>query len=265
MQKPTTSPTRIDKPAYFANWADLWAFPLAKILLPIFIKIPFLTPNVITIISFFTYAFGSISLFLNYPYHLIMAAILIISGFLGDDLDGQVARARKLSSAIGNYLDKAFDVLKIYILTASLSFAVYLQTQNVFAIFLGFTASFFFSFRYYIKLETVFSCIDRDPEYLSKSARKRNELENHLEKLHEKLWKTPIGKLKSLWFKNRIIFFVDEAEFAFFTAIGAVFNQLEITLWILAISQVIITIWRFYERGRQVATSSERLLWPMRK
>lgn len=265
MQKTPTSQAQTNKPVYFANWADLWGFPLAALILPIAIKIPFLTPNVITLTAFSMYTFGSLSLFLNYPYHLVVGAILLPLGFLGDDLDGQVARARKLSSAIGNYLDKVLDVLKIFIITASLSYAVYLQTQNLIAILLGFTACFFFNFRYYIKLETVFSCMDRDPQYLVRSGQKRNELENQLDVLHTKLWQTPIGRLKSLWLKNRTIFFVDEGEFAVFIGIGALFNQLEVVLWILAISQVTIAAWRLYERGRQLMTSSPRLLWPMRK
>lgn len=256
---------RIVKPMYFGNWGDIWGFPLAAILLPLVTKISFLTPNVITLIAFSLYAIGSISLFLDYRYHLIVAGIFLPLGFLGDDLDGQVARARKLSSVIGDYLDKVLDVLKIFIVTASLGYAVYLQTGNALYMLLGFATCFFFNYRYYIKLESVFSSIDRDPAYLEKCSIKRNEIEENLNALHDKLWKTPVGKLQSLWLKHRLIFAVDEAEIAVFTGVGALFNQLELALWILAISQVTIAIWRVFERGYQLSTYSEKLLLPMRK
>lgn len=257
--------TKIIKPVYFANWADIWAFPLTNMIAPIVSKIHFLTPNVITIISFCLYLIGSVSLFLNYQYHLIVASLFLLLGYIGDDLDGQVARTRQLSSIFGDYLDKVLDFLKIYILTASLSYAVYLQTQNILSIYLGFTACFFFNYRYYIKLETMFSSMTRNDQYLKLSAVKRDNIEKELDLLHEKLWKSPMGKLKSLWLKNRAIFFADEAEFAVFTSLGALFDKLEIVLWILAVSQIAIAFWRFYERGHQLHISSKKLLLPMRK
>lgn len=111
----------------------------------------------------------------------------------------------------------------------------------------------------------MFSSVDRNPNYLKLSAEKRRSLEENLNNLHNKLWQTPFGKLKSMWLKNRIIFFVDEAEFAVFTFIGTIFNKLELTLWVLAISQVLIAIFRFYERISQINSHSPKLLEPLRK
>lgn len=265
MEKSTSARARVIKSTYFSNWADLFGYPLAYNLLPLVTKIDFFTPNVVTVISFFLYALGSILLFVQFPYHLFLAAFLITAGYIGDDLDGQLARYKNLSSNIGDFLDKVLDVLKIYIITISLSFAIYLRTDNVLYLFLGFTACFFFNFRYYIKLETIFSRINSDPQYLLKSAQKRKELEGVIEKEYTKPQKSPWEIIRVLWHKNRIIFWVDEAEFATLTAIGALFGRLDWVLWILAVSQVIISSWRFYERASQIKTSSPRLFWPMRK
>lgn len=256
---------RVVKSKYYSNWGDLFGYPLAYKLMFFIARIDFLTPNVVTIISFLLYALGSIFLFLSFPYHLYFAAFLIIAGYIGDDLDGQLARYKNLSSSIGDFLDKVLDVLKIYIITISLSIAVYLKTDNVLYLLLGFTACFFFNFRYYIKLETMFSRINSDPQYLLRSAQKRKALESAIEKKYAKSPKTFLETLKVLWHKNRTIFFVDEAEFAIFTAIGAIFGKLEWTLWILAISQALLALWRFYERARQLNVSSSKLLLPMRK
>lgn len=253
------------KHTYFSNWADLFAYPLAYRLLPFVTNVPFLTPNVITLLAFSSYTLGSLSLFLTYPYHLIIAGILIPLGFLGDDLDGQVARARSLSSNIGDFLDKVLDVLKIFIITSSLSYAVYLQRQNVLWIYLGFIACFFFLWRYYIKLETMFAQINKNQDYLAKSAKKKVELEQQIDDLYSKEHKSFSEKLYVLWHKNRTFFFLDEAEFAIVTGIAALFNQLPWALVLLATGQVIIAVWHFFERGNQVRTQSDKLLLPMRK
>lgn len=253
------------KPVFFANWGDIFGFPLARRLLPFVINIKFLTPNVISILAFISYLLGSLFLFIDIPYHLLISTFLLPFGFLLDDLDGQVARARKLSSKIGDYLDKVLDVSKIYIVTFCLSIAVYQQTQNALYVFLGFTACFFFNYRYYIKLETVFAQVDRDKEYLVKSAKKRADMIDELTNYHTDLSKTFGGKLKSLWLQHRLIFFVDEAEFAIITAFFALINQLHIALWVLAISQVTIALFRFVQRGYQTINAPEELLQPLRK
>lgn len=265
MREKTEIDKSVIKAAHFANWSDLWGFPLAYKLLPFVLRFDFLTPNVITLTAFFTYLTGCIFLFLNVPYHLVISTVLLPLGFLFDDLDGQVARARKMSSKIGDYLDKVLDVLKIYLITASLAYASYLKTGEVIYIFLGFTACFFFNYRYYIKLETMFSAINSDPDYLEKSDRVRSKMADELTERYEKLWKTFGGKLQVIWFKNRIMFVVDEAEFAVFTAFFALLNRIELTLWVLAVSQILIALWRFIERGYQLTAAREELLKPMRK
>lgn len=253
------------EPPYFSNWADLFMPKIANRLLPIISQVDWITPNIVTLTSFILLALGSILLFLNLPFHHLIAAVLLPISYILDCLDGQLARTKEASSPLGDFLDKTLDVLKIYIITISLSYAVYQQTHVVASIFLGFTACFFFNFRYYIKLETMFSAINRDKNYLTKSRELRQELYEKRDLFYKELSTSFNGKLKIFWYKHRSIFAIDEAEFILLTAIGALFQRLEITLYILAISQPIITFWRFYERSKQTATLSERLYFPMRK
>jgi phosphatidylglycerophosphate synthase len=185
--------------------------------------------------------------------------------YIGDCLDGQLARTKKLYSDIGNYLDKVVDVLKIYIITISLAYSAYVTTNNTLYIFLGFTTCFFFNFRYYIKLETIFSQFNQDSQYLVKSSERRQELYLMKQREYEKLSSTFLGKIKLFWLKNRIVFWVDEAEFVIFTSIGAIFNKIELVLWVLAISQVLIAFWRLFERGYQIHKAKDILLDPIRK
>jgi len=264
MKNPTIQ-TRIVEPPYFSNWADQFFPKIANKILPYILPYNWITPNLITIISFIIYTFACLSLFLEFPFHLLISALLLPIAYIGDCLDGQLARTKKNFSELGNYLDKVLDMLKIYIITGSLSYAVFLQSHNILHIYLGLTACFFFNFRYYIKLETIFAAISRDPEYLQKSKAKRESLYEDLNEIYSNLKKTPLGRLKLFWLKNRTLFFVDEAEFVVITSLGALLNQLTLALWIISISQLAISIFRFSERANQTATKSSRLLWPMRK
>lgn len=219
----------------------------------------------VTLFSFGLFTFGSISLFLNYPYHLIFGALGIFFGYIGDDIDGQLARATGKSSNIGDFLDKVLDIFKIFIINASLSYAVYLQTDNIISIYLGFISAFFFMIRYYIKLETMFSRISKDDEYLRKSSAKQDEKEKELFEYLGEMKKTPLGKIKAVLIRNRTLLWFDEAEFAVFIAIFAILNRLDLALYLFAGAQIIIAFWRFYERGTQINRNSDKLLWPLRK
>lgn len=256
---------KIVEPPYYSNWADMFFPKVANKILPYAAKISFLTPNIVTVVSFLLYALASIFLFLNIPYHLILSFILFPISYTLDCLDGQLARYTKRSSNIGDYLDKVLDVLKIYIVTLSLSYAVYSQTGEIFSIILGFTACFFFNFRYYIKLETVLNRVNKEKEYLINSRIERLKLYEEKAASYRDHKKSIIGKAKLFWYWNRTIFFVDEAEFVVFTALGALFNQLGLVLVALAVSQMVIAIFRFFERGSQINSSSKKLYWPMRK
>lgn len=263
--KKEVKPVRVVKSTYYSNWGDRFGYPAARFVLPLAGKIGFLTPNMVTLTAFFSYAIGCVLLILNFPYHQFIAGVLILAGYIGDDLDGQLARYKKLSSTIGDYMDKVLDIVKMFLITFFPGLAMFLQTDNVLYLILGFIAGFFFMLRYYIKLESMFSSVDRNPKYLEQSSEKRHELEAKMDELYAKKAKNLSEAFTLFITKNRTILWVDEAEFAIFVAIGAFVGRLDIVLWILAISQVTIGLWRLFERGRQLQTNSPRLLWPMRK
>ena len=253
------------EPPYFSNWADLFFPKVANRILPLVAGIDWITPNIVTLFSFFLYVLGCLFIFIDVPNHLIYTAVLLPVAYIGDCLDGQLARTKKLSSEIGNYLDKVVDVLKIYIITLCLAIYTFETTQNVLYIYLGFTACFFFNFRYYLKLESIFSQFNKDPEYLVKCSERRRELYRQKAAQYTELTSSISGKLKLFWLKHRSIFWVDEAEFVVFTSMGAVLDQMGLVLWVLAVSQFLIAMWRLYERGYQTHKATEQLLDPMRK
>ena len=119
------------EPFYYSGAADFYMPQIANKILPYIAKVNWITPNFVTLFSFFLYVTGSLLIFINIPYHLYYTAILLPLSFIGDCLDGQLARLKNMASPIGNYIDKVVDVLKIYIVTISLAIGAYINTHQV--------------------------------------------------------------------------------------------------------------------------------------
>lgn len=255
----------VTNPPYFSNWVDQWIPRVANKLIPYAARITWLTPNMVSVSSFVMYSLASVLLFLSVPYNLLISLILFPISYIADCMDGQLARTTRRFSPIGDYLDKTLDVLKIFILTASLSWAVFQNTGDVKYIFLGFAASFFFCYRYYIKHEIMFTSFSKDHSYLEKSYDRLLSLYDSVGEYRANLAKTLGGKLHVFWLAHRTIFYVDEGEFIFFTCLGIIFNRLDLTLWILGISQTVWGIYRFFQRGAQLKNNPEVFLNPVKR
>jgi len=234
-------------------------------MVPFASRFSFVTPNLVSVLSFIFYFTGSVFLFLEFPYHLVLSIVFLSTSYLLDCLDGQLARFKNATTFLGDYLDKVLDVLKIFVITLSLALTNYFNSNSTLYIFLGFLACFFFNFRYYIKLETMLGQVNRDAKYLEKSRSVRRKLYIDLKKKHDILKKTLLGKIKVFIFWNRSLFFVDEGEFIFITVLFSILNRLDLALIIIAVSQVIIASFRFFERAIQINKNSYNLYLPMRK
>lgn len=249
---------------YIGNWADMYFRHLSKFIVKFISKLKWVTPNFITLFSSLVFIIGCLLLFIDIPYHLYYAALLIFIGYIGDLLDGDLARERNISSDLGAYLDAVVDVFKIYFITISLSISVYLNQNKLIYIFLGFTVCAAIYCRFYIKQYVskyiLINQIEKNNQFIYKRFKIEKEWKQNLELKYNKLSKTLVGKLKILWLKNKNILLVDEAEIAVFTCLASIFNQLTIWLWILTISQVIIVLLRLFQRGYQLKKGDVELI-----
>ena len=260
---PQRDPAAVMEPNYFSNWGDLWYPRWANKLLVPASRLRFLTPNQVTLASFFLYL-ASTCLIVWGGSWAWLAAVLLPLSYVLDCLDGQLARYTGKTSTVGDYLDKTLDVLKIGIINAAFAAAAWQMTGEVGYVFLGLLSCFGFLFRYYIKLETMFSAINQDPAYLDKSRDRRHALYVALEaeRCAPKNW---AQQIKWLWCRHRTMFALDEAEHVTFGAIAVGMQRPDCWLWLFGIGQIIIALVRLIQRGRQVATQSETLTYPMRK
>jgi phosphatidylglycerophosphate synthase len=255
---------RIIKSTYYSNWGDLFGYKIAAFFVPFLARIPFITPNFVTVTAFISFALGCVFQLGSYSLGLL-GGIMVFAGYIGDDIDGQLARVTRKYSTLGDYLDKVLDVLKIFFVTFFPGLGVFIKTGDALYLILAFIACFFFMYRYYIKLESMFSAYSRDEKYFQKSSEVRAEREKYMDHLYSKKGASLGESLHILWIKNRTFFFFDEAEFAILLAIFAILGKVDVYLWIAAIAQVSIAVFRVFERGNQLQSNSSKLLEPMRK
>ncbi len=252
------------EPNYFSNWGDLWYPRLANTLfLPIAAKLRWLTPNHVTTLSFFMYSFAILGLNI-WPHLWALFGILLPLSYILDCLDGQLARTTGKSSVIGDYLDKTLDVLKIGVINIGFGYFAYSQTGDVYFMILGFLSCFGFLFRYYIKLETLFSAMSRDSAYLEKSREYRYALYMKYDD-QKKTRKNPSDYVKWFAFKNRAIFALDEAEHVTFGALAILTGNVWLWLVVFGLAQPSIAIFRLWQRGNQLKNNPKSLLYPLRK
>ncbi|HUB93156.1 MAG TPA: CDP-alcohol phosphatidyltransferase family protein, partial [Verrucomicrobiae bacterium] len=234
-----------------------------KLFLPWASKISWATPNQVTILSFLLYATGVVGI--NFwPHDWIILALFLPLSYILDCLDGQLARTTGKMSVIGDYLDKTLDVCKISLINGGFGYFAYHQTGHVYYLLLALLSCFGFLYRYYIKLETMFSAIGRDKEYLDKSRVYRLELYEKYEQ-QKRDRHTLTDYVKWYAFKNRAVFALDEAEHVTFGALAILTDKIWLWCWIFGIGQVLIALFRLWQRGYQLSRKPERLLYPMRK
>lgn len=257
------TPTSVIEPNYFSNWGDLWYPKLANKLLIPASKISSLVPNHVTVTSLVLFSIGAGLIIVGGVWG-VLAAILLPLSYILDCLDGQLARYTGRTSPIGDYLDKTLDVLKIFIINASMAIAAYNLTGKSYFLLLGLVSYFGFLFRYYIKLEIMFGAVSRDKDYLDKSNERRHALYVELD-ARKGQPKNLRQKLSWLWFRHRAFFALDEAEHVTLGALAALVYRPDLWCWLFALGQTTIALIRLVQRGNQLISRPESLTYPLRK
>jgi len=232
-------------------WSSFVTAPIGILLNVIVVDWSILNPNRLTTLSFIVSLLGA-AYILPFSYqNFVAAAILIQLSHVLDCMDGQMARYRGISSPAGSFYDKIADFIKIFIFFAAVSFAVFEETNNITVVFLGFTATFFYTLRSYIKYVTLNIRAENDPEYFENASNTKVELsvESNFS-LRKNL----------LWFlrEQRKFFRFEEGVFVFLISAALLLQALLPLLWILAISQLYYGLMKAIQRGLQIQKSKYR-------
>ena len=229
-------------------WSSFVTAPIGILLNMIVVDWPILNPNRLTALSFISALLGA-AYILPFSYqNFVAAAILIQLSHVLDCMDGQMARYRGISSPAGSFYDKIADFIKIFIFFAAVSFTVFEESNNITVVFLGFTATFFYTLRSYIKYVTLSIRVENDPKYFVNVSNTEVELSAG-----------PSFSLRknSLWFlrEQRKFFRFEEGVFVFLISAALLLHALLPLLWILAISQLYYGIMKALQRGLQIQKS----------
>lgn len=103
--------TPASKPGEVEEWVDEWIHrPLARRVVAWLVHTP-ITPNQVTLLSGFVGVLGGLTLLggAEHPRWLVLAGVLLFGSVVLDCCDGQLARAKQISSTTGAILDGLAD------------------------------------------------------------------------------------------------------------------------------------------------------------
>ena len=109
---------------------------LASLVTPLFLNTSW-TPNQITIISGVFGIAGAALLIFQDHFFLIMAGICIQIFTILDLVDGNIARAKKMQSNFGAWLDAFFDKLNDFLIITGLTIGAYRSVGSIHVLILG--------------------------------------------------------------------------------------------------------------------------------
>ncbi len=230
-------------------WSSFVTSPLAIVANYFVVDVKWLTPNIITLLSFVVALISVVFIVMGGTLNFVIAAVLIHLSHVLDCMDGQMARYRKSSSPSGSYYDKFTDHLQVILWFGAAGYAAYSQSQDVTPVFLAFIGVTFYSLRGYSKYMYFHTEVNNDSAYLERiSAKKPTE---------EKADKAGISFSVAeniRWFlaEQRKVFDFDEGVFIFMLSIALIFNMLTPMLLVFAISQFYYGIKRGLERARKL-------------
>lgn len=109
-------------------WGITFGRPSAFLVLVAIADIKWITPNILTHISNVFFLVGSLFILYDEHWAFIAAAVLINVALTFDCADGQLARYRQHSSALGAYYDKVTDVYSYLIMYPIIAWVCYQRT-----------------------------------------------------------------------------------------------------------------------------------------
>jgi phosphatidylglycerophosphate synthase len=246
-------------------WSSFVTSPLAILANWLVVDVRWITPNLLTAISFMAALLASVLILIGTQTAFIGAACLINASLVTDCMDGQMAKYRGVSSRFGSYFDKVTDQIKIFVWFGAISYASFVQSGSIVPVFLAFTGVTFYSLRVYVKYVTIFIEVDHDPAYLEKSSHEAAAINSQ----RSDMGGLGQGVVRNLrWFigEQRKFFLFNEAVFVFLLSVALVLDVILPVLWLFAISQLYFGLVRSWQRGHQIYTNQHsELIKPIEK
>jgi phosphatidylglycerophosphate synthase len=230
-------------------WSSFVTAPMAILVNYVVVDFRWLTPNLITLLSFVTAIVSVVVIVVGETTGFVIAAVLIQLSHVLDCMDGQMARYRKTTSASGSYFDKATDQIQVALWFGAVGYVAYDLSADVLPILLAFIGVAFYSLRGYTKYVAIHVEMSRDSHYLALIAE-----QGAAEKQAEESSTGFDLRAKIKWFirEQRKIIRFDEGVLIFMLSLALVLDALTPMLWVFAASQVSLGLFRSWQRGQEI-------------
>jgi phosphatidylglycerophosphate synthase len=232
-------------------WSSFVTAPLAIAANYLVVDYKWLTPNLLTLISFMVAIAATTLIVGGGQAEFYAAAALIHLSHVLDCMDGQMARYRRVTSRGGGFFDKITDQVQVILWFGAIGYASYVQTQDILPVFLAFVGVAFYGLRGYVKYVAIYTEMGDDKDYLEKALREVSEIESKTKDTAGPGHST-MANLRWFASQQRKIFSFDEGVFIFMLSAALIFDSLIPMLWVFAVSQAFYGIIRSLQRGRQL-------------
>lgn len=232
-------------------WSSFVTSPLAVALNYFVVDIEWLTPNRITLLSFITAIISVIFILVGGTASFIIAALLIHLSHVLDCMDGQMARYRKTTSAVGGFYDKLTDQIQVMLWFGAVGYAAYAESSDILPVFLAFSGVAFYSLRGYAKYAEFHSQITQDSDFLSQ-ANSASPQENVAG-----LGFSAADNFRWFVAEQRKFLLFNEGVFIFMLSFALVFDALTPMLWVFSISQIYYGLSRGWQRSENIKNNQK--------
>jgi phosphatidylglycerophosphate synthase len=235
-------------------WSSFVTAPLGLVINYVVIEWPWVTPNRITAASFALAILATICILWGGIAYFITAAFLIQLSHVLDCMDGQLARYRKISSAVGSYFDRLTDQVQVALWFGAVGIVAYIQSSSVMPVILSLIGITFYGLRGYSKYIAIEIETTRNVGY--------PEAMMQLSKVDTVAGLGFGFRANLLWFvrEQLKVFRFDEGVLIFMLSTSLLFNQLIPMLWIFATSQLCLGVYKCVQRGRDIHTNHQHLI-----
>lgn len=225
-------------------WGITFGRPSAFLFLVLFGDVAFITPNLLTWVSFAMLAGSAWLVAFSGPEWWLAAALLMNLNLTLDCADGQLARYRKQTSALGSYLDKVSDYFGFLLLFAALGYACFNNTGEIYYVFFAMVGLFSQVVVGYVKWLAVADRLKASPKPGDGGRRIQSP--------------AAASARRSCWRVGSKIFEFREPDLFLWIGLALVFGRPTWALWLVAVTQPIVMLAAVVYRGWQMTREVER-------
>ena len=131
-------------------WTATFGDPVSWIILALIADWKFITPNLLTALTFISKIITSCLIAFGDRSMMIYGAIFLQLGVIFDHMDGNLARYREDITLKGGFMDRILDGISILIIFSALSWHVYINGDPVYYLVMGPAAASFYLIICYI-------------------------------------------------------------------------------------------------------------------